>query len=57
MKKTFLTPFCCCFYAHYHSLDFSQSSSDPIMAGDSIAVTATESGKVKGYMHEGIFYF
>jgi para-nitrobenzyl esterase len=36
---------------------FSQSSSDPIMAGDSIAVTATESGKVKGYMHEGIFTF
>ncbi|NCI46142.1 carboxylesterase/lipase family protein [Sediminibacterium sp. WSJ-3] len=30
---------------------------DPLQAGDNLAVTATESGKVKGYLHNGIFTF
>lgn len=30
---------------------------DPVTAGDDIAVTSTESGKVKGYVHNGIFTF
>src|ERR1700712_1387588 len=30
---------------------------DPVAAGKDIAVTSTESGKVKGYVHNGIFTF
>ena len=32
-------------------------STDAIIAGNDIAVTSTESGKVKGYIHNGIFTF
>lgn len=32
-------------------------STDPITAGDDIAVTSTDNGKVKGYLHNGIFTF
>ena len=35
---------------------FCQGTS-PILAGSGIAVTSTESGKVKGYVHNGIFTF
>jgi para-nitrobenzyl esterase len=35
---------------------FSQNE-DPIKAGDNIAVAATGSGKVRGYIHNGIFTF
>ncbi|HEY4325923.1 MAG TPA: carboxylesterase/lipase family protein [Mucilaginibacter sp.] len=37
---------------------FCQSAAvDPVTAGEDIAVTSTESGKVKGYVHNGIFTF
>lgn len=36
---------------------FSQSSSDPIMAGKNIAVAETVSGKVRGYIHNGIYTY
>ncbi len=32
-------------------------SNDPLIAGDDIGVTSTESGKVKGYINNGIFTF
>lgn len=35
---------------------FSQNE-DPVKAGDDIAITSTESGKVKGYLHNNIFTF
>jgi para-nitrobenzyl esterase len=35
---------------------FAQSA-EPVVAGNDIAVTNTESGKVKGYIHNGIFTF
>ena len=36
---------------------FCQDRTATIIAGDNIAVTSTESGKVKGYIHNGIFTF
>ena len=30
---------------------------DPVVAGSSVAVTSTESGKVKGYIHNNIYTF
>jgi para-nitrobenzyl esterase len=30
---------------------------DPVLAGDNVAVTSTESGKVKGYLSNGVFTF
>ncbi|GGA92404.1 carboxylesterase/lipase family protein [Mucilaginibacter rubeus] len=36
---------------------FCQSSNEPVVAGNDVAVTSTESGKVKGYLHNGIFTF
>ncbi|XHR97920.1 hypothetical protein ACFJIV_15415 [Mucilaginibacter sp. UC70_90] len=36
---------------------FCQSNNEPVVAGSGIAVTSTESGKVKGYLHNGIFTF
>ena len=30
---------------------------DPLLAGEEIAVTNTESGKVRGYIHNGIFTY
>ncbi|MGC4037186.1 MAG: carboxylesterase family protein [Chitinophagaceae bacterium] len=35
----------------------SQDNSDAIVAGKNIAVTETESGKVKGYIHKGTFTY
>jgi len=32
-------------------------SNDPIKAGEGIAVTSTDNGKVRGYVHNGIFTF
>jgi para-nitrobenzyl esterase len=34
-----------------------KKTADPLIAGEEIAVTNTESGKVKGYMHNGIYTF
>jgi para-nitrobenzyl esterase len=52
-KTTLLLLFAICFFplAAYCQND------DPIRAGDDIAVTATTNGKVKGYVHNGIFTF
>ncbi|GEO12289.1 carboxylesterase/lipase family protein [Segetibacter aerophilus] len=36
---------------------FSQASSDPIIAGKNIAVAETNTGKVRGYIHNGIFTY
>ena len=36
---------------------FCQSSADAVIAGKNIAVVATESGKVRGYIHHGIFTY
>ncbi|MEO3403612.1 carboxylesterase/lipase family protein [Mucilaginibacter sp. CAU 1740] len=35
---------------------FAQSA-EPVVAGNDVAITNTESGKVKGYIHNGIFTF
>lgn len=43
----------CCFISR---LSFAQSA-DPLQAGDDIAVTSTQNGKVRGYIHNGIFTY
>lgn len=57
MKKHF-TPFILLFFCVLPFEGFCQNNaSAPVIAGDSIAITSTESGKVKGYIHNGIFTF
>lgn len=57
MKKTYI---CCALLAALLSpaVAFCQAKTDgSVIAGEDIAVTSTGSGKVKGYVHNGIFTF
>lgn len=56
MRKRLLLPFLAGIFVT-PVLSFSQGTSAPIVAGKSIAVAETESGKVRGYIHNGIFTY
>jgi para-nitrobenzyl esterase len=57
MKRHFIIFFLLIFSASPFEGFCQNSSSNPLIAGDSIAVTSTESGRVKGYSHNGILTF
>lgn len=56
MKKKLLVVTCLVVYL-LPSLTYAQDNSDAIVAGNKIAITETESGKVKGYIHKGIYTY
>src|SRR3984885_1016431 len=59
MKRTLLPALLLLLYL-CPTVAFSQKQKktpDPLLAGAEIAVTNTESGKVKGYMHNGIYTY
>jgi len=56
MKKE-LSILACLFVFALPVISYSQDNTDAISAGNTIAITETESGKVKGYIHKGIYNY
>jgi len=56
MKKRLLIPFLLGIVAT-PALSFSQGTNAAVVVGKAIAVAETESGKVRGYIHNGIFTY
>jgi para-nitrobenzyl esterase len=56
MKKFFYFLFYLSIHA-FPSIVFSQAAHDAIVAGKDVAIVETENGKVRGYIHNGIFNY
>ena len=56
MKKE-LSIFACLFIFALPVISYSQDNTDAISAGNTIAIAETEGGKVKGYIHKGIYNY
>jgi len=56
MKKE-LSILACLFVFALPVISYSQDNTDAISAGNTIAIAETEGGKVKGYIHKGIYNY